>query len=565
MWNENIQYFKKLQLFKRVFQPLIYVLDSTRLLPFLVPVLNWTMRKFKIKRQLQKDLNYRLIAKAVKGRLNKEPKKEEKIILIPFFTGGDNIFLLINMLITYRLQKKGYRGIFIICDKTLPVCTNERVLKTRTEDPYLCKNCYRPYDLYAKVIGAEFWKLSDFIDQKLASEKEHEIKAFNSIDECKEFKIDGVAVGLIAEKSVMRFFLTGELNDSDEHLEIYKRFLLSLAFIANAWANIISKIDQKPSLVLLYNGTLSFETYIRKHCESDTINYVTHETYVGQNSWIYKKNDEVMKLKWANEWSEFKKTPLNKEQLNQAKDFLEGLRHGKEMYAKLNEPTPIEKMIDGEGEFAVLFTNLNFDTAVLGRNPLFASMSDWIENVIDYWIEHETSLKLIIRVHPGEIKLVTPSSDFIGPKIRKRIKGHSNIILFDAIDKVDSYTLIENMKFGLIYSSTIGLEISYMNKVCMIAGDAFYKNEAFVIAPKTLSEYFGQLKGLIKNPSIENKTSRLEILHFIFFIYFHRVKRLNGISMDHSNHVNLFSFETIEELDQMNKETFEEFEKEISI
>ena len=150
---------------------------------------------------------------------------------------------------------------------------------------------------------------------------------------------------------------------------------------------------------------------IRKHCESDTINYVTHETYVGQNSWIYKKNDEVMKLKWANEWSEFKKTPLNKEQLNQAKDFLEGLRHGKEMYAKLNEPTPIEKMIDGEGEFAVLFTNLNFDTAVLGRNPLFASMSDWIENVIDYWIEHETSLKLIIRVHPGEIKLVTPSSD----------------------------------------------------------------------------------------------------------------------------------------------------------
>ena len=169
MSNENIQYFKKLQLFKRVFQPLIYVLDSTRLLPFLVPVLNWTMRKFKIKRQLQKDLNYRLIAKAVKGRLNKEPKKEEKIILIPFFTGGDNIFLLINMLITYRLQKKGYRGIFIICDKTLPVCTNERVLKTRTEDPYLCKNCYRPYDLYAKVIGAEFWKLSDATVQNVTT------------------------------------------------------------------------------------------------------------------------------------------------------------------------------------------------------------------------------------------------------------------------------------------------------------------------------------------------------------------------------------------------------------
>ena len=564
MSTDNIKYFRKLQLFKRVFQPMIYLLDNTRVLPFMVPFVNWTMRKFKIKRQLQRDLNYRLIAKALKGRLNRAPKDGEKKILFPFFTSGDNIFLLINMLITFRLQNKGYRGVFIICDENLPICTNERINKTRKEDKFLCKNCYRPYHLYAKVIGAEFLKLSDFIEPNFIEEAKLKIEKCRTLEDCKNFSLQGVEVGHFAEKSVMRFFLTGKLVECEEHIRVYKKFLNSLAHISSGWSAIMEDINTNPELVILYNGTLSFESYIRAYCKQKEIDYITHETYVGQNSWIYKKNDEVMKLTWNEQWKEFNKKKLSEEQSIKAQDFIEGLRHGKQMYAKLNEPTPLETMIKKDVEFAVLFTNLNFDTAVLGRNPHFNSMEDWIIQVIDYWIKEQITLNLIIRIHPGEVKLITPSADFIGPKIRDRIKGVSNIILFDAMDKVDSYTLIENMKFGLIYSSTIGLEISYLNKLCLIAGDAFYKNEDFVSFPKDRTDYFAILKEMTSGTYPEkNEETKKNLLKFIYFIYFHRVKRLKGINMDHANHVNLFSFETIEELNTMNNEVFEEFEAEV--
>ena len=198
----------------------------------------------------------------------------------------------------------------------------------------------------------------------------------------------------------MRFFLTGALRESQEHIATYKRFLLALAHISSGWDGIVKKINGTPELVVLYNGTLSFESYIRDYCMKKSINYITHETFVGQNSWIYKKNDEVMKLNWPQQWSEFNKEELHPSQLKKAQEFIEGLRYGKQMYAKLNEPTPLKKMIDAEGEFAVLFTNLNFDTAVLGRNPHFNSMEDWINEVIDYWITSKTDLKLIIRIHP---------------------------------------------------------------------------------------------------------------------------------------------------------------------
>jgi hypothetical protein len=270
-----------------------------------------------------------------------------------------------------------------------------------------------------------------------------------------------------------------------------------------------------------------------------------------------------MKLTWADQWTEFNKKKLNEQQLKKAQEFIEGLRHGKQMYAKLNEPTPLKTMIDDDSEFAVLFTNLNFDTAVLGRNPHFDSMENWINEVLDYWIENNITLKLIIRIHPGEVKLITPSADFIGPKIQKKIKGRQNIILFNAEDKVDSYTLIEHMKFGLIYSSTIGLEISYMNKSCLIAGDAFYKDEDFVSYPKNQDDYFIILDKLITGEAHDKQLNKAKVLKFIYFIYFKRVKRLRGINMDHTNHVNLFSFETIEELNAMNTEMFEEFETEV--
>tara|TARA_B100001287_G_C22684600_1_gene532521 strand:+ start:380 stop:1957 length:1578 start_codon:yes stop_codon:yes gene_type:complete len=522
------------------------------------------MRKFKIKRQLQKDLNYRLIAKALKGRLNKAPENGEKQILFPFFTSGDNIFLLINMLITFRLQNKGYRGIFIICDENLPICTNERINKTRKEDKFLCKNCYRPYHLYAKVIGADFLRLSDFIDPDFIRKIQIEIDKCETLEDCRSFELQGIKVGAFAEKSVMRFFLTGKLEECKEHVVVYKKFLSSLAHISSGWSAIMEKIKSKPELVVLYNGTLSFESYIREFCMIKKIDYITHETYVGQNSWIYKKNDEVMKLTWTEQWKEFNKGKLDNRQIQKAKEFIEGLRYGKQMYAKLNDPTPLKTMIEEDGEFAVLFTNLNFDTAVLGRNPHFNSMEDWINQVIDYWIERHISIKLIIRIHPGEVKLITPSADFIGPKIKDKIKGSPNIILFDAMDKVDSYTLIEHMKFGLIYSSTIGLEISYLNKLCLIAGDAFYKHEDFVSFPKDRADYFVKLEAMTKEGAcLHNNSNKRELLKFIYFIYFHRVKRLKGINMDHTNHVNLFSFETIEELNSMNNDVFEEFEAEV--
>ena len=270
-----------------------------------------------------------------------------------------------------------------------------------------------------------------------------------------------------------------------------------------------------------------------------------------------------MKLRWNKEWDEFKEIDLSTHQQEKAISYLEGLSQGKEMYDRLNYDYELDNDIKNK-DFVVLFTNLNFDAAVLGRNPIFNSMKEWIDQTINYWIDNKPRQLLVIRVHPAEAKLLKPTNDFIGiylKEINDKIKN-ANIKIYEAHDKVSSYELIKFMKAGLVYSSTIGIEIAYNNKPCLIAGDAFYKDQDFVYSSVNQINYFRLLKSLLSNEN-EKSINRTDLLQFVYFIYFNRVKRLKGINIDHSNHINSFSFDSIEELIHLNNDVFTEFENEI--
>ncbi len=148
---QNISYLKRLQAYKKIGYPILNLLDKTRLLPFVVPIINFTLKKAGIKKRFQKDLNYRLFSAAFKNAFQPKQPAGTKTIIIPFMSGGNNIFLLLNSMIVCHLQKKGYHAIFLVCDKYLPLCNNERIGKTKEEDSTICSNCYDPY----RVINRE--------------------------------------------------------------------------------------------------------------------------------------------------------------------------------------------------------------------------------------------------------------------------------------------------------------------------------------------------------------------------------------------------------------------------
>jgi len=218
---------------------------------------------------------------------------------------------------------------------------------------------------------------------------------------------------LYSKKSVLRFLLKGQLENTPEELLIYKKFIISSVIEYHVIENIFHAHNRIQN-VIINNGTLLFEKLFIHLSSLRNINFMTFETFIGNQSIIYKKNDEVMNLNWDKEaekyYSENELTPAK---VIAVENHFHNIRNGKGMYAKLNDGHN-EKLLDRIDKYAVLFTNLNFDASVIDKSSVFSSMRDWIEEVIHYWEHNVSNIALVIRVHPGEIKLRTATNEFMG-------------------------------------------------------------------------------------------------------------------------------------------------------
>ena len=109
------------------------------------------------------------------------------------------------------------------------------------------------------------------------------------------------------------------------------------------------------------------------------------------------------------EWMKYG-VKLNIKQKEELYNFLDKIKKGKVFQTKMHDseigPIPLEKGV-------TLFTNMNFDTYVLGRNSLFKSMENWLIETIEFWKENVKDIPLYIRAHPGEVKTPTPAIRFV--------------------------------------------------------------------------------------------------------------------------------------------------------
>lgn len=556
---KNIAYLKRIFGFKRVSLGIILLAERLRILLFIAPLLNSLLKLIGIKKNVYTYSNYRRFGKAFKNAFNKT-QNQNKQVLFPMMFGNNSNFNLLNLILAKYLEVKGYHPVFLVCNSSFSICGRERIGKTRDGIPFFCHECYGGYKKLAKQTGIDIQFMDSFnspeIQQNYLKEASKIEKLKSNID-CLDFKMsNGFKIGHFTKKRILRYFYHASLTDSNDELTIYKHFLkegVKYYFLLESYL----KINNNTRSIILHNGTLAYGIYLFDIVKNKNIDVITYETFLGNNSFIYKKNDEVMKLNWLAEMKKYyEKTPLTNENKKCVVEFFEGLRGGKDLYALLNKEHDTSKLKHIK-EYVCLFTNLNYDTAVLDRNSIFSSMEQWIFEVIDYWQNFVSDISLVIRVHPAEVKLITPSRDFIGEKIKKRIKK-SNIILIDSNDQVNSYKLIEGMKFGLVYASTIGLEAAYNNKICLIAGDTYYKNESFVISPESKDKYFKVLGKFLENEELPHPDKE-SLYHFIYYIYFKRVNRLKNIYLQYTGKVETQDIPDYSNILSVNESILEKF------
>jgi len=140
----------------------------------------------------------------------------------------------------------------------------------------------------------------------------------------------------------------------------------------------------------------------------------------------------------------------------------------------------------------LLAANVLGDSLTLGRNIFAESMSEWITKTVQYFAKR-TDVQLVIRVHPGE-KLV-PQAKSMATVVREALPELPNHIhVIGALDKINTYDLIEIANLGLAYTTTVGVETA-MNGIPVIScGQTHYRGRGFTIDPNSWDEYFSTLE-----------------------------------------------------------------------
>jgi hypothetical protein len=152
----------------------------------------------------------------------------------------------------------------------------------------------------------------------------------------------------------------------------------------------------------------------------------------------------------------------------------------------------------------LLATNVIGDSLTLGRQIFSDSMTDWLEKTIRFFISHEEA-QLLVRIHPGESITKGPS---VADVVRRACPSGlpDNIHLIPAEAEVNTYDLVELADVGLVYTTTVGLEMA-MNRVPVIViGQTHYRQKGFTFDPISWEEYFDLLGQMLVDP----KRYRLE-------------------------------------------------------
>jgi hypothetical protein len=115
-----------------------------------------------------------------------------------------------------------------------------------------------------------------------------------------------------------------------------------------------------------------------------------------------------------------------------------------------------------------------------------------------------TDYQLVIRIHPGEVFTHGQSMADVVHQLLPKLPEHIHLV--DAENRTNTYDLIEIADLGLVYTTTVGLEMAMSGLPVVVSGQTHYRNRGFTHDPDSWVVYLKTLKKLLEDP----KSNRLD-------------------------------------------------------
>ncbi len=265
--------------------------------------------------------------------------------------------------------------------------------------------------------------------------------------------------------------------------------------------------QNRPNTVIIPNGTIQELGVVYRVARHLKLPVVTYEfSDQRQRIWL-AHNSEVMRQDTGKLWEASKDQPLREEQLDRMRSLMIARQRASmwENFARLWQGKPAQggeqarkNLGLDQRPVVLLATNVLGDSLTLGRQVFSKTMADWISRTVQYFIGRR-DVQLVIRIHPGEVLTHGQSMAEVVQQVLPRLP--ENIRLIRAKDETNTYDLIEVADVGLVYTTTVGLEMAMVGLPVVVAGQTHYRDRGFTHDPDSWVTYFKLLGHILENPA----------------------------------------------------------------
>ena len=364
---------------------------------------------------------------------------------------------------------------------------------------------FLPYADWQKPIQRFDLRRQNFYARRVLSQAAPFVQAVSLLDPRPSHVPLPRSLGTITDQvSALDAQYTLQVEEYDPASELYrlrKERNGAAARAACAWFQ-----EGHPDVIIIPNGTIQELGVVYRVARMMNIPAVTYE-FGDQRQRIWLgQNSEVMRQDTGALWEARKDLPLTEAQMERVKGLFSSrqkastwenfTRRWQGIPAQGGEQARAALGLDNR-PVVLLATNVLGDSLTLGRQVFSQSMAEWIARTVQYF-SGCPDVQLVVRVHPGEVLTHGPSMGSVVHQVLPKLPEHIHLI--GPKEKVNTYDLIDVADLGLVYTTTVGLEMAMNGVPVLVAGQTHYRGRGFTYDPDSWVSYFKILGQIIAKP-----------------------------------------------------------------
>ncbi len=392
-----------------------------------------------------------------------------------------------------------------------------------------CAVCLAQQEDFMMAFGGLDCMYKGYITKKEENEIATYIDAFFR-QKTSTHKFKDVPLDQILHSALQRYYLIADPAVRDD--KVTRGFLHTILSTLTVMDKMVKKIH--PKYVLSSHGTYSTWGAVVEYCKAHNVYVITYGQNYNRCGIEFTYDDSYLtgvlndkENKWAEKILSQKESATVKhfldERLGLVKDENVAFDYNKNNKTRYTREQLNEILgIDANKKMIGLFPNIPWDGQVTGGSAVFHHFSDWLRTTVDYFVTRDDAV-LVIRSHPAEVLTGDAAGHETTATILRSLYTElpHNVLLLGPKHQINSYTLGENSDFGITYSSTVTLELTYLGIPVILCGCPPFKDKNIAFDISSLENYIELLnKGL--NGELKVDQDRLERLfryiHYFFFM-----------------------------------------------